>query len=184
MPTIINATTTGLTVTPDNSGQLTLSANGVTALTANTAGNINFAKQPTIGGVEWPAFSVYPTGSQTLSTNTLTKITWDTEVFDTNNNFASSRFTPTVAGYYLINALVNVNSSYCRIYLAVYKNGSLYHTGPDSGSSSVGAMPITDIVYLNGTTDYIEIYAQFGTGQNVSNSNLYTWFNGCLLRAA
>ena len=42
MASIINATTTGLTVTPDNSGQLTLSANGVTALTANTAGHCTF----------------------------------------------------------------------------------------------------------------------------------------------
>ena len=42
MASIINATTTGLTVTPDNSGQLTLSANGSTALTANTAGYCTF----------------------------------------------------------------------------------------------------------------------------------------------
>jgi len=42
MASIINATTTGLTVTPDNSGQLTLSANGSTALTANTAGHCTF----------------------------------------------------------------------------------------------------------------------------------------------
>ena len=42
MASIINATTTGITVTGDNSGQLTLSANGSTALTANTAGHCTF----------------------------------------------------------------------------------------------------------------------------------------------
>ena len=42
MASIINATTTGITVTGDNSGQLILSANGSTALTANTAGHCTF----------------------------------------------------------------------------------------------------------------------------------------------
>ena len=42
MASIINATTTGITVTGDNSGQLTLSANGSTAITANTAGHCTF----------------------------------------------------------------------------------------------------------------------------------------------
>ena len=41
---------------------------------------------------------------QTLSSGTLTKVTFDTELFDTNNNFASSRFTPTVAGQYFFYA--------------------------------------------------------------------------------
>ncbi len=50
MATIINAGTTALTITPDATGQLTLQANGVTALTANTTGYLNFAKQPTIAG--------------------------------------------------------------------------------------------------------------------------------------
>ena len=42
MASIINATTTGITVTGDNSGQLILSANGSTAITANTAGHCTF----------------------------------------------------------------------------------------------------------------------------------------------
>ena len=146
MASIINATTTGITVTGDNSGQLTLSANGSTALTANTTGYLNFAKQPTIGGVEWPAFSAYLNGSQTLSTNTIAKILYDTELWDTNNNFASSRFTPTVAGYYQINALINVNTTACRVYLAIYKNGSVYQTGPDSGTANVYAEGIVGLL--------------------------------------
>ena len=56
MPTFINSTSTGLIITPDATGALTLQANGVTALTANTTGYLNFAKQPTIGGGEWPAY--------------------------------------------------------------------------------------------------------------------------------
>ena len=48
---------------------------------------------------------------QTLSSGTLTKVTFDTELFDTNNNFASSRFTPTIAGqYFFYSEIQNYNS--------------------------------------------------------------------------
>ena len=40
-----------------------------------------------------PAFMVRLSGNQTLSHDTLTRITWDTEVYDTNNAFASNVFT-------------------------------------------------------------------------------------------
>ena len=80
MASIINSTTTGLIVTPDNSGQLTLSANGVTALTANTTGYLNFAKQPQINGNEWPAFSAYTNSTtQSISVTTFTKILFQLE---------------------------------------------------------------------------------------------------------
>jgi len=131
-----------------------------------------------------PSFSAYLNGSQTLSTATITKILYDTELWDTNNNFASSRFTPTVAGYYQINSVINVNTTGCRVYLAIYKNGSTYQTGPDSGLANVYAEGISSIVFCNGTTDYIEIYGQFGVGQNVSQGSVYTWFNGSMVRGA
>jgi hypothetical protein len=37
---------------------------------------------------------------------------------------------------------------------------------------------------LNGSTDYVEFYALFATGQNTSAAAAETWFNGCLVRAA
>jgi hypothetical protein len=40
-----------------------------------------------------PAFLVRLSGNQTLSHDTLTRITWDTEDYDTNNAFASNVFT-------------------------------------------------------------------------------------------
>ena len=57
------------------------------ALAANVAGN-------------GPAFSAYQSTLQSFSSNTVTKVLFQTEEYDTNSNFASSRFTPTVAGYY------------------------------------------------------------------------------------
>ena len=191
MASIINATTTGITVTGDNSGQLTLSANGVTALTANTAGNINFAKQPTIGGVEWPAFSAYKSGSdQTLSDGTFTKVTFATETFDTNNNFASSTFTPTVAGYYQFTyaAQLFANAG-TNMLITIYKNGSEYARGTQinlaSGNLNLIQLNATNIIYCNGSTDYIEIYAYIvASASRLVAASSATYFAGCLLRGA
>ena len=79
-----------------------------------------------------PAFSAYMTnGSAGISTGaaTFTKIILDTEEFDTASCFDSStnyRFTPTVAGYYQINAAVtyDVPASTAGAGAVIYKNGS------------------------------------------------------------
>lgn len=188
MASIINATTTGLTVTPDNSGQLTLSANGVTALTANTTGYLNFAKQPTIGGNEWPVFSGYASAGTTVPDSTYTKILFAGEDFDTNNNYSSSRFTPTVAGYYQINANSRFGAfTVSSIFLVIYKNGGAHTRGNGSSMNSSGFIypSISGIVYCNGTTDYIEIYAyqNSGSSQLTDDGTVYR-FTGGLLRSA
>jgi len=61
-----------------------------------------------IGGDNTPAFHVRLSGNQTLSHDTLTRITWDTEVFDTDNAFASNVFTVPSGkgGKYLFNFCV------------------------------------------------------------------------------
>ena len=76
-----------------------------------------------------PAFYAYLGSNQTgLSDNTAVKITIDTEVLDTDNCFASNKFTPTTAGKYFLYASVNldaVNANNWRngkVY--IYKNGS------------------------------------------------------------
>ena len=71
--------------------------------------------------------------NQALSSGTWTKVTFDTELFDTNGNFASSRFTPTVAGqYYFCADLHHYNSASGATTIrntALYKNGSVHtHT--------------------------------------------------------
>ena len=129
-----------------------------------------------------PAFSAYPSSQQTLSSGTLTKILLQTEEFDTNNNFASSRFTPTVAGYYQVTASIRIVSSSTTIRTYIHKNGSAYKLGTDA-TTCFNAMAGT-LVYCNGSTDYLEFYALFAVGQNASDSSSETWFNGCLVRAA
>lgn len=127
-----------------------------------------------------PAFSAYASSATSLVGGTSTKIQFQTEVFDTNNNFASSTFTPSVAGYYQINAGYQAAASQDN-QLYIYKNGSVFYQSAESVSYG---QTVAGLVYCNGSTDYIEVYAYVtSTGNCVTGSNK-TWFNGALVRAA
>lgn len=133
-----------------------------------------------------PAFSAFKSSAQTLSSATLTKINFETEEFDTNNNYASSRFTPTVAGYYQISGQTQPNDSYTAGTIAIAKNGVVYKYGSfNANATGVASPSMSCLVYLNGSTDYVELYASYQTGQAVSGSSSgFTWFQGVMVRAA
>ena len=130
-----------------------------------------------------PAFSAYPSSAQTLSSATFTKILYQTEEFDTNSNFASSTFTPTVAGYYQVVGAVNFGSATtCAI--RIYKNGSTFKQVFNSVTSSVSTGCGTALIYMNGSTDYVEIFAYLGTGQALAADVTTTFFQATMTRAA
>jgi hypothetical protein len=131
-----------------------------------------------------PAFSAFPSSSQTLSSNTLTKIQYQSEEFDTNSNYdaANSRFTPTVAGYYQVTGEIQAAATATSMSIYIYKNGNSFKYGPSPVST--GGVGVTALVYANGTTDYFEIYALIGTGQALSLSSIFTYFQASMVRAA
>ena len=130
-----------------------------------------------------PAFSAYSSAAQSISSVTNTKVTFDVEEFDTNNNFASSRFTPTVAGYYQVQGSVRAGSSATGMRTMIWKNGGQYKLGTDAVSMTNGL--VSTILFLNGSTDYVELYILFGTGQNTSGGGTSeVWFNGAMVRGA
>jgi len=169
MTATINASTTaGVVVTPDNSGNIQLQYNGQSA----------------------PAFSAYQSSAQTLSSTTFTKINFQTEEWDTNNNFDNAtnmRFTPTVAGYYQVTAGIATAASATGVILKLYKNGSsykiLYYNGYGSYANSNGGYGAA-MAYCNGSTDYLEIYAYFVTGQAITASSDATFFQAAMVRSA
>ncbi len=180
MASSINASTSGaggIITTADNTGTLQLQSGGTTIATISSTG-----LSTQVGA---PAFSAYQNSAQTLSGSTTTKITFDTEEWDTNSNFASSRFTPTIAGYYQINGGIQVNATACVISLFLYKNGSLYKFLVTSNNSNLSGAYGSSLVYLNGSTDYVEIYASVATGQALNvNGTAGSWFNGAMVRSA
>lgn len=111
---------------------------------------------------EWPVFETVMSANQTVSAATPTKVVFDTETFDTNSDFDSTtnyRFTPTVAGKYLLSAAVLLSGYDDSVsYIILYKNGSAFRqfTPLAASSSTTGAVPW--IVDANGTSDYFEIF--------------------------
>lgn len=180
----IPATAGAVTSTYLNTGAAlaNIGAGGVTQsyLGSNVAGN-------------GPAFSAYPSASSTtISSSTWTKVTLDTEVYDTNSNFASSRFTPTVAGYYQINFTATGSSSASNglwFGSAIYKNGTLYVVSfpvfPAGNVQQLGTA-LSQLIYMNGSTDYIEFYVNVYVGSGTANygGTTGTMASGYLARAA
>jgi hypothetical protein len=185
MASIITATTSsGLTQSADLSGVLQLAS-----------GTGNLVTVPSVTGTamvsgNMPAFSAYATANQSVTSGVATKITLDAERFDTANCFASSRFTPNVAGYYQINATFRATgSSLTSSYLNLYKNGSVYQRLCEIDTQQITNLG-SCIVYLNGSTDYIEAYgvvtASSGAAfDSVNSTGEYSCgLNGCLIRSA
>ena len=142
---------------------------------------------------EQPAFSAYQSVSQTISGGVTTKLTFTTKEFDTNSNYdtTNSRFTPTVSGYYQVDACVTFTNATSgeQNRIQVYKNGSQFKIGSNGTSTSQqGATSIISIlIYMNGSTDYLEIY-MFATGlggttltQAIAST---TYFQASMVRAA
>ena len=141
-----------------------------------------------------PAFSaIFPSGSQTFSANTWSKIQFPTKEFDTANcydNTTNYRFTPNVSGYYQISSSVQFGGTPTTpnsILLAVYKNGAEFKR-IFVNSTSYGQGPtISSLINLNGSTDYVEIYAYVGAASGTAGVNAgvsLTWFQGALVRSA
>lgn len=157
-------------------------ADTVTRLAVGTNGQVLTADSTASTGIKWAtptsssggSVSAYSTPSQSISQSTNTKVTLQNEYWDTDGNFASSRFTPTTAGYYLCNAYIAfegaANATYRTIF---YKNGSSYASSSFGVPVANPTIPFTWIIPCNGTTDYIELYGWTDAGTFGGNRTFY-----------
>jgi hypothetical protein len=190
MSSTINASTAsggGVITTADASGILQLQTAGVTGLTIDASQNVTLAKGLTVGASAAPAFSAYQSSAQTISSST--KIQFQTEDFDTANCFDSAtnyRFTPNVAGYYQVIGSVQGGSSNAYIQPFIYKNGSSVKSGSFVGvASAFHTAQISYLVYMNGSTDYVELWASQSVSQSLTlGAANGTYFQAFLARSA
>jgi hypothetical protein len=146
-----------------------------------------------VSALNGPAFSVYRDAVQPIPTDVLTAVTWTAEEYDTHNCVTSTRFTPTVAGYYALVATVRIDGDIGtgERMISIKKNGTEYRRGMNSkGTASVGdnwfQLDVSCQVHANGTGDYFEVFVQHGAGvnRNTASGQALTAFQGCMLRGA
>jgi len=166
----------------DTSGTVTVAVPAVAG--TNT---VTIAAQTGTLNAAGPTFSAYQSTLQSVPNATFTKVLFQTELWDTNNNFASSTFTPTVAGYYQINGAVQFAGVIAGIQvLAIYKNNSAFVRGPLLSTGTSYGSAVSGLVYANGTTDYFELFAYQGGGvaSNTDPTSATSWFQAALVRGA
>ena len=140
-----------------------------------------------------PAFSAYTGSTFSVADQTWVKVPCNSEFFDTNNNYDSTtnyRFTPTIAGYYQVQGacFISPPNQTSGFILSIYKNGSEYQQihrnqfGTSFNQMASGGI----IIYLNGSTDYVELYVWHngGSTRTFGSSQTNNWFQGYLVRAA
>lgn len=137
-----------------------------------------------------PAFSATRSGTQSIANATFTKVQYNSEEFDTNSNYDPTtdfRFTPTVAGYYSVNASAGWGFTSGFSISTIYKNGSVAKWGSLAASTGAGTLStVSVLIYMNGSTDYVEsyVYQQAGSSQNITANTVETYFQAALVRAA
>lgn len=123
-----------------------------------------------------PAFEVYKNSNQLITDNTVTKVTFDVESFDTNSAFdlANDRFTvPSgYAGKYYVYLRLDCDTTVYDMRKAwgyIYLNGSVYANNRHNGHSTtnldrLGINVFTTIDLSAG--DYVEAYVLIDTGSS------------------
>jgi hypothetical protein len=160
-----------ISIKPTASGS-TIEQDGSTILTVDGSGNITPSNDlyPKV-----PSFSARMSATQNVTNSTWTKVQFDTKMWDTDSDFDTTnyKFTPSIAGYYHINGMLRVSGSgNCRaVGTKIYKNGADYTNGVFIFISSLQNTALrsvfSEVVYLNGTTDYIEIYGFTNAGGTI-----------------
>ena len=119
-----------------------------------------------------PAFEAYLSAGQSVGDGTITKVQFDTKIFDTNNMYDNStnyRFTPTIAGKYFVYSSIlgyGGTSNLAWIETYIYKNGSKIKEARYAFVSNYASIvngPLSGVIDMNGTTDYLEIFGNVNT---------------------
>jgi len=137
-----------------------------------------------------PAFHVSQASNNSIGNNSFTKIQWDTELYDSNNDFditTNYRFTPSVGGKYFlyVQGILDINGD-SRKQLAIYKNGSIVantsylHEYNATYGTSQQAIVVQTTQIANGSSDYFEafIFQNSGISRTLVGDSTKTFFGG------
>lgn len=180
--TNLTGTAAGLTAGGNlvSGGALGTPSSGVaTNITGLNGSNISTGTVAPARGGMGPYLRAYLNTSQTgIVNNTNTLITFDTVTVDSGSTYYSTstgKYTPLVAGTYRVVSVVQLSGTYTVTQSAgVFKNDGFISNIPTViPTGGGGSVMCSDIVQMNGSTDYITIKAYLnvtGTGTAVGGT--------------
>jgi len=188
LPTTITSTTevnlTALNATNLGSGTVPTARLGTGTASSSTVlyGDQTYKAEP--GGVNTPAFEAYRSSSYNITDATAEKVSFDTEVFDTDGDYDHStnyRFTPQTAGkyYVYINLMMTgeSNDDFEQGYSYIYKNGA---SVANTHISAYGSNAFREVVFnvysivdMNGSSDYVEAWGMYDDNDLTSNPRVH-----------
>lgn len=146
-----------------------------------------YSKAETDTKLDNPAFSAYVNANQTITSSTYTKVNFDTEEFDIGSCYDTTlkRWTPNKAGYYWVSVTVNNVSTVggSIAICSIYKNGNSIKQGGDVRGTFAGSFTAVALIYMNGTTDYLEGFAYLtATTPIITSGAGGSYFSGHFVR--
>ncbi|MEK6532105.1 MAG: hypothetical protein AABZ23_06415 [Deltaproteobacteria bacterium] len=131
-----------------------------------------------------PSFHVHNNAVDlTLITGAGTVLTWSTAEFDTHTGFSSTKYTPSVAGKYLLSAAVTIKTPQSTlISVSIRKNGTVYKSCRFDGTGTTNkTLNVTCVASANGTTDYfdVSVYQESGSSKSTDGTASETYYSGC-----
>jgi len=142
-------------------------------------------------GDNTPAFDAYMNSAQSVSDNAVTKVSIDTEIFDSDGAYDHStnyRFTPGVAGkYYVYGSILGQTdaSKLKNIVVIIYKNGSVYRTSnhdPRDNFGNEASVMVSAIIDMD-ADDYVELYGQCNADNDTNTVFAVTHTRPCYFGA-
>jgi hypothetical protein len=114
-----------------------------------------------------------------------TKVILPNEIYDPLNAYdvVTGKFQPTTAGYYRMLGRLAPSTTGVAVTTYLYLNGAAVAINQSSSGAYAGSSEVSSVIYLNGTTDYVELYGDFssiGTART-SNGGIYCEFSGELV---
>lgn len=215
VPTVSSATSINLNANGANGGAVVVqnSALRLRSYTNATRSNLtpsagdviynsNVSSQQVYNGTSWntttitgPVFYAYvdpDVAAPSISSGSQQKITLTRKLFDSDNCFNNSKFTPSVPGYYQLNATVRLdtNSGDGELMITIWKNGAEYSRGWNNAGQALSnltgwfSMSVSTLANANGTSDYFEVYVQHASGasKTITRGQNISYFNGCMIR--
>ena len=140
-----------------------------------------------IGSLNVPAFLAKMSANQTVTDASDTKVTFETEVFDTDSKYDHStnyRFTPTVAGKYFVYISIGVSAEgdaeLQNMFAMLYKNGSQTknsHFNFAGNNARFATGTVNAIITLD-SDDYVDarIQAADSSGSSIVQATPYSTF--------